>query len=356
METISERKANTLIEKDKLPRLSLILVVRNEKKFVENAINSFVQQDYPKDLLELIIVDGMSTDGTRETVEKIIDSLKKQGWKLIFSDNQKGILSTGWNIAIHASSGDMVCRIDAHSELYSNYISKGIEVLINNNDKMVAGIGGVLEHYGQSFIGNTIADLLSSKFAVGNSPFRTDKNKNPRLDSCKETDTAVYAIYYKRIFEEVGFFNENMVRNQDIEFHQRLKSRGYKLLTCPQMRIKYYVRESVKKLIKKAYSDGYWTGYSGYAYLRHKIPGYFVFYIFLTFIINLFLRNIINNEILLDFNFPLLFYILLVFLFSIKDGNGFRRFLLLFLFPIFHISYGLGTLHARIKKFLNCLS
>lgn len=341
---------------DALPRISLIIVVRNERAFVGKALESLTDQDYPPELLEILLVDGMSSDGTREILKQSTEDLIRRGWNVRLYDNPRLILATGWNIALREARGELVCRIDAHSELYPDYIRKGVVILRRNSEK-TAGVGGVWEHYGKGLVGEAIADLLASRFAVGNSPFRTDKDKRPRFQECREADTAVYALYPKRLFEEVGYFDETLARNQDVEFHNRAKERGYTFLTCPQMRIKYHVRNTARALMKKAYSDGYWTAFLEKASFRHRVPGFFALYLICSIVIyGMIPWNSSNVLILLAWSIPLLLYLLLLLLHSVKDGNKMSRYLLLGLFPLFHLSYGVGFLKGMLVRWRGATS
>ncbi|WP_459943247.1 glycosyltransferase family 2 protein [Deferrisoma palaeochoriense] len=342
---------STDAEEKKLPRVSLIIVVRNERNWVKGAIESLVGQDYPRELLEIVLVDGMSEDGTRDELEKACAHLRKEGWAVKVLENPALILATGWNVAIRAAGGDVVCRIDAHSELYPDYVRKGVDILNLCRGENVAGVGGVLEHYGRGVLGGAIAELLASRFAVGNSPFRTDKKKRPRFRECRETDTAVYALYPKRLFNEVGYFDEELVRNQDIEFHLRVKIKGYRFLTCPQMRVKYHVRNTLGALVRKAFLDGYWTAISGNAFLRHRMPAIFVSYVVLyVCMLSVRLLEVKNWWLWMALSMPLLFYLVLDVICSIKDASGLNKVVLLWLFPIFHVSYGIGSLKGQFSR------
>jgi len=330
--------------KDKIPLITLIIVTRNERDFLKKSLQSLLIQSYPKELTEIIIVDGMSTDGTREALLENRDNIGSNGTNIKIFDNPKLILAYGWNIGIKNAAGDIVCRIDAHSELYPDYIEIGVNELLKRKADRVACVGGILENVGKGRIGSAIADLFSSRFGVGNSTFRVG------LKEPKYTDTAVFGLYWKWIFGEVGYFNESLVRNQDIDLHDRILKAGYKLLTHPGMKATYHVRNSFSGLIKKAFEDGYWVVASGKSYMRHRVPLYFVLYLIFFFVPLLLGQNRGLFGIKFLISIPLIAYVLLCILFSLKDGKKVDRFLLLFLFPLFHVSYGLGSLTASLER------
>lgn len=325
--------------------VSLIIVVRNERAYIEKSLNSLLNQTYPNALKEIILVDGFSEDGTREWLQEIIEVLQAGNVNIKLLDNPKRILASGWNIGIKYAKGDIVCRIDAHSEISPDYIEKGVKELLEKKNANVVCVGGILENIGFGFIGKSIADLFSSKFTVGNSPFRTKASK------IKYTDTAVFGLYWRWIFNDVGYFDEDLERNQDIVLHAKILERGYRFITRPDMRAKYHVRSNIPALIKKAFKDGYWIIASEKSYLRHRVPLYFVFYVvtipFFRQFIKIFLQY---SPLSYYYLLPLMSYILLSIYFSIKDGKALGRVILPFLFPIFHISYGIGSMRGMIDK------
>jgi len=342
-----------MVDKE-LPKVTLMIVVRNEREYIEKSLNSFLFQTYPKNLTEILLIDGMSTDGTKEWLQDKVKELKNKGVNIKLFDNPGKILATGWNIGIRNAQGDIVCRIDAHSEIYPDYVEKGVKTLLKMKNEKIICVGGVWEHVGNGIIGKAIANLLSSSFAVGNSPFRTDSNFKPKFSSPEFTDTAVYGLYWKKVFEEVGYFDENLKRNQDIALHSKILERGYKFVTNPEMTIRYYVRNTIWKLLKKAYSDGYWVIFLEKPFLRHKIPMFFVLYLFVTLLLSIFSTTFkFPFYFTITYLLPLFLYILGVIYFSLRHGKSYSKILLLVLFPLFHVSYGLGSLKGLLKSLLS---
>jgi glycosyltransferase involved in cell wall biosynthesis len=318
-----------------LPLVSLILVVRNSEIHIERAIQSYLNQDYPLSRLELIIVDGMSEDTTLTKINKLKCDLEKKIHSLLILNNSNKILATGWNIAIKHASGEYVCRIDVHSEISSDYISSAIRTLsVPPFDIM--GVGGVLKNHSLSKFGQIACDFYGSKFGVGNSPFRIDQESG-----IVESDTAVFAVYRRALFLVCGSFNEELARNQDIEFHQRIRLKGFKLVTDYSLKCNYFVRSSFTAFIKKAYNDGFWVVKSNSYYLRHLIP-----LLFTVFIIFIFLLSFVNMKFL----YLLLPYFILSLFFSFKDASKIKNKILLnLLYPTYHASYGIGSLLALLK-------
>ena len=196
-------------------RISIIIVSRNARAKIINCIQSIESQFQIGDNhWELIIVDGMSEDGSKEVVTQYLKD-KHYLWTIL--DNPKKILASGWNIGIKAAKGTYVLRPDVHATLHPGYVDHGIELLEEKPD--VTAVGGALRTKSSGFWGDIIAQALSSKIGVGGSPFRTNTKDGV-------VDTVAYGIYRKSMFNDVGFFNENLKRHQDNDMHDRIKSAG----------------------------------------------------------------------------------------------------------------------------------
>lgn len=332
-----------MISEKHAPLVSLILVIRNEVRAMEEAIASYVAQDYPNESMEIIIVDGCSNDGTREKAEELVENLKRQGIQASLIDNPEKILATGWNLAIHAARGKYVCRIDAHSSIAPDYVCRAVELFREPRYEKAVAIGGVIaENVATTSFGRLTADLYGSKFGVGNSPFRIP----PR--EIIEADTTVFGVYRRDVILNYGF-NLSLKRNQDVDFHNRLRKDGWKLIVNPEMHVRYETRGTFRKLLQKGYNDGFWIPFSGGA-LRHRIPMFFVLYlVFLLVALCLPLPFLLKGIALT----PMLLYMMSAVRFAFRDGTTVvSKLLLPFVFFCFHVSYGLGTCLGYLNKIL----
>jgi len=323
-------------KKEPFPMVSMIVVVRNEAKYIKKCLTSLIQQDYPKSRYEIIVVDGMSTDGTRDIIQQIAKTEKR----IRLFNNPKLILASGWNIGIKKAKGDIVIRIDAHAFVTSDFISESVKYLKKEDAVCVGGPhAGII---GEGYIGKSISCLLSSPFGVGNAKYRY---------GCKEgyVDTVPYGAYWKKIFEEIGFFNEDLVRNQDIEFHSRIRKKGWKIFMAPSIRSYYYCRSNIRGLLKQSFGNGYWVIETlTSASLRHLVPLFFVISILIFSLLSLFSLKIRMLFIILLGTY---FSLALSFtLYSIIKRDVKHSLLLPVLFFLFHISYGLGSLYNCLKK------
>ena len=317
-----------------MKKISSIIVVRNGEKYIQKSLDSLLKQEMPKNyFFDIIIVDSMSVDNSLKIAS---DILKKTNISYKILENKKLNLSSGWNIAILNSDSDLFLRIDVHSVLPSNYIKKCLEVFDNYRDN-VAGVGGYLVNKASNKFGEVATKFYESPFGNGGSPFRYKK------EGIKKSDTAVYALYRKKVFTELGLLKENLNRNQDIELHKRFIKAGYTFYTNYNLPIFYFVRSDIFSFLKKGFNDGLWIIKSKSFYLRHLIPFLFFFYL----IFSLFCSIFSPVKILL---IPFISYAILDFYFSFKSNCNFLNKLLLFLvFPFYHLAYGLGSFLGFLK-------
>lgn len=263
--------------------LSVICPIYNEEKYIAHCIDSILQQDYPKSDMEILLVDGMSKDRTREIVEQYTE--KYSYIRLL--DNLGRIAPCAMNIGIREAKGDIVIRIDAHASYQTNYFSclcRYLQELKADNVGAVCRTD-VLTKTPKSL---AICEVLSNRFGVGNSIFRTG------VDKVRQVDTVPFGCWNKSIFNEIGFYDERLVRNQDFELNRRIIKGGGKIYIVPDTYCTYYVRETFKALWRQNYLNGLWgirtvlfTGAANSLALRHYIPMIFVLSLILPLLFGL---------------------------------------------------------------------
>ncbi len=322
--------------------LSVICPIYNEERYIAGCIDSILAQDYPKDELEVIFADGMSTDRTREIVSRYTASYP---WIRLI-DNPGRIVPPALNAAIAASRGDIIMRLDAHAKYPSNYFSA---IASAHKRYEAENIGApcrtdVLNKTSKSL---AIREVLAHPFGVGNSAFRTG------ISEAKEVDTVPFGCWRRSAFEKYGKFDERLVRNQDIEFSKRILRNGGKIVIIPETYSTYYARESFSKLAKNNYSNGLWnilTVYFTHEFsslsIRHFIP--------LLFILSLLLPALIGflwHPFWLIGAVSLILYLTTVC--CVSANIAFAKHLnFLYLgttFAVLHISYGFGSLVGLLR-------
>lgn len=317
--------------------VSFILVCRNEEKHVDHVLESLCSEMelIGKTKCELVIVDGISED---KTVEKINDFFKRNsGIGYRFFSNPQKTLATGWNVGIQQTHGQFVIRPDAHGGLKSGYVLKGLEILKEHPE--VVAVGGVLETIASGYYGEIIKEALSSPIGVGNSLFRTGLRSG-------YTDTAVFALYRKEIFKKTGYLNENLIRHQDNELHQRIVKSGGKLWTEKSMVAEYFCRDHPLLLFKQMKEIGFYlpdlfeVGGTGGLQFRHLAP--FIFH-FLNLV---FWGASLANRLFLIGTIPFCFYAAILAgvsaskIFLYRDLKYIN---LIWIILFMHFSYAYGT-------------
>lgn len=319
--------------------ISVVMPVYNEEKYIENCIDSLLLQDYPQECMEWIFVDGMSSDRTRELIGSYIEKYPKL-IKLLSNPNKT--VPYAMNIGIKEVKGKYIIRLDAHADYSKDYISKCVYCLDTTD---ADNVGGVAETKSKGFVGSAIAKMLSSRFGVGNSEFRTNGESG-------YVDTVPFGAFRREVFEKWGGYDERLTRNQDNEMNYRIRKNGGKIYLSSDIKLSYYCRDSIKGISDMALKNGMWNVITmklcpGSMGVRHFIP-----LAFLLSIIILPIAGIIYHPISWLFALEMVLYFGLDCLFSAKQASGLKEFLLLvLLFPVFHITYGVGSLKGILKLF-----
>lgn len=238
---------------------------RNEAKHIERCVAAILANDYPNK--EVIVVDGMSNDGTRERLQSI------QGIKVV--DNEAQVTPVAFNLGIENSSGSYICIVGSRMMLDTNYLTTCFNIL--NEQSTIACVGGVIINEYENDESELIAVAMASPFGMGIGNFRT-------LKEDAEVDTVSAPMYRKAIFDELGIFDERLVRNQDDEFNFRVTKAGYQIFQTAKTSYKYYVRASRNKLFTQFFQYGYWKVFVNKKHktvttIRQLVPLFFVLYL-----------------------------------------------------------------------------
>lgn len=324
--------------------VSIIIPCRNEKIYINKVLDSILFNDFPKDRLEVIVADGMSNDGTKDVILKYT---KEHNFIRII-DNLKKIVPCALNEGIRQAQGEIIMRMDAHAEYPSNYITKLVTALNELKSDNVGGAWIILPG-APGVKAKAIAIVVSHPFGIGNATYRW---RNLSGHDPIEVDTVPFGCFRKGVFDRVGLFDEELVRNQDNEFNERLKKRGGRIFLIPDLKIKYYARDSYRKLWKMFYQYGKFgplvdKKLGRPTRLRRYVPSIFIISLFFPTII-----AILWPKSLLVSLASLLLYFLTNL--SVSAGIAYKKreiglFPLLSLaFLITHLSYGFGYLMGSI--------
>ena len=238
------------------PTVSIVVPCRNEKGHIRACLESILRQQLPIGDLEIIVSDGMSKDGTRE----ILMTMAEQDSRLRMVDNLSGTTPSGFNTGIKAARGQYIGILGAHTHYASDYVRTCVKLLEEYPE--VCCTGGPIISQGRSSFGRAVAAVMSHPVGVGNA-----RHRFPDYEGYAEG--ACYPMFRREVFEKVGLYDENFIRNQDDEFNYRLAHAGEKVFISSRARCTYFVRETPSQLFRQYFQYGFWR----VAVLRkHRLP------------------------------------------------------------------------------------
>ncbi len=333
--------------------VSIIIPCLNEEENVIRCLDSILKSEYPKNLIEIIIVDGLSTDNT---IQLIKDYAKNNEILIRLYSNKKRQQNFALNIGIKKAKGDMIIRLDTHATIHQDYIKDSVTYLFEENPSADAvGSPIITKPIKNTLIGRSISVVMSSRFGVGNSSFRTeDKTKNNYISA----DTIPYGCYKKSVFSDIGLYNEKLFCTEDLDFHSRMKKNGKKIFLNLKNRNIYHSRYKYIDFIKHAFRNGIWsilpiTISENFIFsIRHMIPITFVLSIISLSILSLLfplVKYLLITEIIL--------YASLAIAFSIINALHHREIMFFLILPILyfnlHFCYGLGSISVLHTLFIS---
>jgi len=326
------------------PFISIIIPCYNEERFIGQCLDSILAGDYPAERMEVLVVDGGSQDNTRN----IISDYSKRHASVRLVDNPHRLKPHALNIGISAAKGNIVIRMDVHSQYDPEYVSKSVQYL----DQLKAdNVGGLRMTFpgNDSLFARSIAASISSRFGAGNATYRTGAK------GLKWVDTVFGGCYRKEIFAQIGMFDERLVRGQDREFNVRLQRAGGKILFVPDIICSYYARGSLLEYLPWIYAGGLTPFYVSrliglriYSW-RNLVPMTFVSSLLL--LIPLSFLNPIFLFLLLT---ELACYLICAIIASIPVAKKEKNWLFLITMPVVfflsHIFYGVGSFAGLLKS------
>jgi glycosyltransferase involved in cell wall biosynthesis len=313
--------------------------VRNEGAFIRRAVAAVLAQDYPADRMEVLVADGLSTDGTGEYVRRLCD--RHPHLRVI--DNPGKIVSTGLNAAISQARGDIVVRVDGHCEIESDYVRRAVAHLLTG---AADAVGGPLRTLGETPCARVIAAAMSTPFGVGNAAFRTTHDRTAL------TDTVAFPAYTRSILSSAGPFDEELVRNQDDEYSYRLRALGARILLAADVKAHYYSRGTLRTLWRQYAQYGYWKVRVLQKHPRQMRPRQFVPPAFVAALVLSALSAMVSAAGMWLFAAVSGSYLAANGAVSIVVGRrrGWRSIPLLALtFAVLHVAYGTGFLVGLVK-------
>ena len=322
--------------------IAIIIPTLNEERFIESCIASVRAQSYPFAKMDVMVIDGGSTDRTRE----IVSALHTEYPNIRLIHNPQRFQSAAFNIGVEASDAPYIVRLDAHATYDTHYIERCIALLSEHPE--YGNVGGVCEILPQnnSLTAEAIALLNHLPFGIGGAAFRV-------ATTAQDVDSVPFGAFRREVVQQVGGMLSNLARGEDNEYNARIRNAGFIVRLDPAIRSSYFARATWSAICKQMYLNGVSIGQLYYIDrsaigLRHLVPLAFVSMLILSAILASFT----------SVGLYLLAAILISYLFAalIADIQACRSYGRRFFFilpPLFlsvHIAYGLGTIKGLVNR------
>jgi cellulose synthase/poly-beta-1,6-N-acetylglucosamine synthase-like glycosyltransferase len=325
------------------PYVSVLIPVRNEAAHIKDLFGPLLSQTYPKDRMEVIVVDGMSNDGTRDIVQRFIETNRYLSVRLV--DNPKGQRAAALNIGIKNAAGNVIVRVDARTELPKDYIEKCVATLLETGADNVGGVQRpIVEKTGKGHRARqtqfAIGLAMSHFFGVGNAQFRLGKQSG-------YVDTVYLGCFRKAVFDKVGLFDqEAAVIGEDTDMNHRIRKAGGKVYLNKDIIAYYYPRDNLKDLWKLYFRYG--GARAGNLFKAGRFTAWrqlAPLVLFIALMITA-VGSFVNVFFFYPFLGLVLTYLAVDFLvsawLSVKHFNAGLLFILLFVFPCMHCAWAAG--------------
>lgn len=256
------------------PSVSILIPIYNEERHLAQCLDSILANDYPRDNIEILAIDGLSTDRSREIVQEYANHYPF----IRLLDNPKRSQAAALNIGIREARGDILIRMDAHTVYASDYIRQCVRLLETTD---ATNVGGLQRAVGTDYVSGAIGVAITTPFGIGDAHFRYVEGKEMYVD------TVYLGAWYKSTLIALGGFNEEWAINEDYELNYRLRKAGGRILLSPNIRSWYCVRPSLRGLAKQYFRYGFWrvktlVAHPGSLRWRQLVPPALVMTLFLA--------------------------------------------------------------------------
>lgn len=230
------------------PFVSILVPVRNEERYIERCLYSIARQDYPRSRYEVLVIDGQSTDQTKQIVTRFA---AESTIDLRLLQNPRYRTAAGLNIGLADARGEVIVRVDGHATIAPDFLSRSVDALFETHADCV---GGVIESEGDTYLGRAVALAMASRFGVGGASFR--------VGGAGPVDTVAFGAYRRDVFDRIGGFAEDIDKGEDDELNYRLLDHGGAIMLVPGIRASYTVRGNLPSV---------WRQYAGYGYAKPEV-------------------------------------------------------------------------------------
>lgn len=230
------------------PKVSIIVPCYNEQSTIRLLLEALCEQTYPRAEMEVIVADGLSTDGTRQVIAAFQKDVPDLSVRVV--ENGKRSIPSALNRAIEAARGEILVRMDGHSKPYPDYVANCISAHQAGRGDNVGGVWEIRPG-AQTWIAKSIAVAAAHPLGVGDALYRHTKQ-------AAEVDTVPFGSFRRTLIEQVGLFDESLLTNEDYEFNARVRKSGGKIWLDPSIRSVYFARATLLELIHQYWRYGFW--------------------------------------------------------------------------------------------------
>ena len=348
----SEHLNATAVRQSALPTVSVIVPCYNEERFIRQTLENLIKQ-YPSRAYEIIVVDGMSDDSTRDVVEKFQTSHPDSSIKLILNPDRS--IPKSLNLGVEHATGEVIARMDAHAFPSTGYIRRCVEVLSNGGAEVV-GMPCLVQAGAGTVTARAIALAVSHPFGIGDARYRLTGGGDQEA-----VDTVAFACFRKSLWKKLGGYDENLMTNEDYDFNYRARLQGDRVILDRSEHCNYFARESVSKLSAQYRRYGKWKARMIRLHPRSIRPRHLVAPCFVASIILLAALGLWKAEAWFVLAAELVVYLALATGFAVQATSKAREtssifFALPMIFLVIHLSWGASFLlglfgaHARNGK------
>ncbi|HEY3474918.1 MAG TPA: glycosyltransferase family 2 protein [Anaerolineales bacterium] len=326
------------------PNVSIIVPCYNEQSTIRLLLEALCEQTYPRADMEVIIADGLSTDGTRTAIAAFQKDVSDLSIRVV--DNPKRSIPSALNRAIEAARGEILLRLDGHSKPYPDYVANCIAAHRAGHGDNVGGVWEIRPGAG-TWIAKSIAAAAAHPLGVGDALYRHTRQ-------AAQVDTVPFGSFRRALIEQVGFFDESLLTNEDYEFNARIRKSGGKIWLDPSIRSIYFARASLVDLLRQYWRYGFWKWrmlrrYPATLRWRQALPPLFVFSLLILILLSIFTPFagiVLGAELLL--------YFFILILAGIHAAVRERKAYLILGLPlaiaVMHISWGSGLLWSMLTS------
>ena len=322
-------------------KVSIIITARNEKKYLPMLFEDILNQTFPLQNIEVVLMDSNSTDNTRLVMEEFKKNNETLSVQIV--TNERQIQAAGFNEGVKHATGDVVLKIDAHSRIPADFVQKNV-------DEILAGAyvcGG-----NRPTVVDSADDFSKTLHIVEESALGSSIANYRKSDVKRKVNSIFHGMYRKEVFDKVGLADERLLRTEDNEFHYRVRKAGYDIIFNPEIESYQYIRPTFTKMIQQKFANGYWIGLTSHVCrdclsLFHFGPGVFV-----ATLLVLMMLTLVSFVPLLTVVFLYLLAVLGLSIFEISKQKFNPTLLLIpFIMIAIHFAYGVGTIKGWIFGF-----